>query len=113
MSSSIDEIIEVLDTIKLAPPVIVCAAIRSRVTGRIVCGARHYDSAMRQFMIRRRFWLFGRFTKRKEWRSSEQGFIDQFCKFYNRSEAADLVKKSGQPLCVSQLGATLYSEDLY
>lgn len=96
---------------------IVCAAIRSKTTGRILCGARHMDFVMRQFTVRRRFWLFGRRCLRAEWKSPEQGFIDQFGNFLTRSEAYFIAKLEGQVIGRSSsshdYGPTLFSEDLY
>lgn len=86
--------------------VVVCAAIR-RKDGKMVCGARHYDPAMRgQFL---------RGGKRpKKWISAEQGFIDQFGVFMNREEAYKVADAAGQiKYGMDHSKGTLYSEDLY
>ena len=86
--------------------VVVCAAIRNKA-GKIVCGARHYDAAMRgQFL---------RGGKRpKTWLSAEQGFIDQFCVFMTRQEAWVVAEAAGQIKYGRDYSiGTLYSEDLY
>ena len=86
--------------------VVVCAAIR-RKDGKIVCGARHFDAAMRgQFL---------RGGKRpKKWFSAEQGFIDQWCVFMDRQEAWKVAEAAGQIKYGRDYSkGTLYSEDLY
>jgi hypothetical protein len=88
-------------------PRIVCAAIRNR-EGKILCGPRHFDVTMRSAMEDNEGWV--------ERRSGviEQGFVDQFGHFYNRSDAWAVAEKEGQIIrdkekCVG----TLYSEHLY
>jgi hypothetical protein len=87
-------------------PWIVCAAMKS---GEItVCGARHFDGIMRGqvAIIKMSFDV-------KRW---EQGFIDQWGKFYNRKEAMQIVKDNGQPFSIERNGGKddeLYSEGLY
>src|ERR1035438_3581726 len=68
--------------------VVVCAANRSK-TGKIVCGARHWDSAMRGQVL-----VDGK--RPPEWMSAEQGFIDQFCVFMTRSKAYVVADAAGQ-----------------
>ena len=86
---------------------VVCAALRSRKTGRIVAGARHYDSVMRNVTS-----VNGK--REPEWVGAEQGFIDQFGKFLTREEAWTVASIAHQlrphP---SQIPGTLFSEDLY
>lgn len=86
-------------------PVIVCAANRNK-DGHIICGARHWDKIMvsqfKQDHIAGFLW--------------EQGFIDQFGKFYNRKDAMKVVKESCQPFNADRNGGNgedLYSEGLY
>lgn len=86
-------------------PWMVCAANRHKTTSAIICGARHWDKVMRM-------QLFGK-LKGSEW---EQGFIDQFGRFYNRKDAMEAVLASGQLFNAernSGNGEDLYSEGLY
>jgi hypothetical protein len=87
-------------------PIIVCAANKHNETGLIVCGARHYDNIMRQQM-----YQLGGFPY---WNNCEQGFIDQFGKFYNREEALKLAKENNQIRyrCGGD-DKELFSENLY
>ena len=83
---------------------VVCAAIRKE--GRIICGARHYDSIM-----------IGQISSSEGsgyWRSSEQGFIDQMGNFLTRTEAHDIAIKNGQirRRCGNDK-TELFSENLY
>lgn len=90
----------------LAPPVIVCAANKHPTNGRIICGARHYDAAMRSQMEAAEGFA--------SWRGCEQGFIDQFCQFYTREEAKILAEKNGQVKhSIGYKGESLFSEHLY
>jgi hypothetical protein len=88
---------------------VVSAAIRSKTTGRILCGARHMDAVMQQFMLTPK-----RKRRRREWGGVEQGFIDQFGNFLTRKEAWRLADKNGQ---IRDRSAAckdcLFSEDLY
>lgn len=87
--------------------VVVCAANRSKTTGKIVCGARHWDERMRE-------WAFEGNERKADWLSAEQGFIDQFGVWMNRQEAWTVAEAAGQikygPITAK---GTLYSEDLY
>lgn len=95
------------------PRVVVCAANRSTVTGKIIAGARHWDSVMRQQVE----WLKGEPGDRKmpdEWIGAEQGFIDQYGQWMTREEAwkvAEVAKQIKYPSGWDK--GTLYSEDLY
>ena len=100
------------------PRWVVCAAIRNK-QGKILAGARHYDSVMRPWFIRRLNWI-GRlilrknFIKAREWYSCEQGFIDQFGVFMDRQEAYQIALANGQVKYGPEHSkGTLYSEDLY
>lgn len=92
-------------------PWMVCAANRNRANGYIVCGARHYDSIMhKQISV---FYDMTSKSRSKDW---EQGFIDQFGRFYNRKEAMKAVLENGQPFSLKRNGGSgdeLYSEGLY
>jgi hypothetical protein len=93
---------------------VVCAANRSRKTGRIVCGARHWDNTMRQQAIPNFSTPEAMAGLPEEWRDCEQGFIDQKGVFLTREEAWGVAEAAGQikyPLGHSE--GTLYSECLY
>ncbi len=66
------------------PPYIVCAAMRQ--DGFVVTGARHFDVIMRATIL----------ALNKSTKGWEQGFIDQFGKFYTRKEAWKVADKNGQ-----------------
>lgn len=86
-------------------PWIVCAACRH--CSDIILGARHYDRLMHE--QKNSYYL----EPGERW---EQGFIDQFGRFYNRKDAMKAVKESGQPFNAernSGNGDELYSEGLY
>jgi hypothetical protein len=90
--------------------VVVCAANRSTKTGRIVCGARHWDNIMRQ-SVKSDMTVPG---LPDEWKSAEQGFIDQYGVWMTREEAWEVALAADQikyPLSHSE--GTLYSENLY
>ena len=90
---------------KELPKYIVCAAIRR--DGHIVCGARHFDGIMRSQLAQMGqnagvYW--------------EQGFIDNFGKFYTREEALKLALEMGQIRRTGggfDLSKELFSENLY
>lgn len=93
---------------ELAPQRVVCAANRNRVTGLIICGARHFDSIMHAQMLERPE------LERDDWRKSEQGFIDQFGNFLTREEAYKIAVLNNQR--IRRFGGdegVLYSENLY
>ena len=86
--------------------IIVCAA-NMNDKGVIICGARHWDSAMRaqaEFIPSN--------GPHEHWK---QGFINQFGEFRNRKDALAIVKSNGQPFNQDRNSATdeLYSEGLY
>jgi hypothetical protein len=86
----------------ITPQRIVCAANRNRKSGRIICGARHWDNIMRS-------------QKREDenWTGWDEGFIDQFGQFLNREEAWLSAQEQGQIRCEVSSPGTLYSENLY
>jgi hypothetical protein len=89
---------------ELSPPRIVCAANRHRKSGLIVCAPRHFDATMHAVLLQ----LDG------DWRTSEQGFVDQHGKFYTREEAWKIAEANGQLLRrFGGDGVDLYSENLY
>lgn len=87
--------------------VVVCAANRSKSTGSIICGARHWDNIMRD----QAKMVPGNLPK--EWVGSDQGFIDQFGVWMDRHEAWDVARIAGQVKGPGHTEGTLYSEDLY
>lgn len=87
------------------PVYIVCAANRSKNTGRIICGARHHDTIMREQIKAS--------EGRDEWVNSDQGFIDQYGRFWNREDAWKIAEKQGQIRRQVSTPGTLYSENLY
>lgn len=82
---------------------IVCAAIRNSF-GQIICGPRHFDQRMRDQIG----------ISRNDWKSSEQGFVDQFGAFLTREEAHAIAAKNGQirRRCGGDKNR-LFSENLY
>lgn len=60
---------------------VVCAAIRSRKSGKVICGARHYDPIMRsQLEV---YDAVAPINKAE----IDQGFIDNFGNFLTREDA--------------------------
>ena len=90
---------------ELSKPIIVAAANRSNVDGLLVVGARHFDQCMREQI---------KATGRKHTEFTEQGFIDQHCKFYTREEAHLIANANDQ--IIRRCGGDekrLFSENLY
>jgi len=87
-------------------PYIVCAANRAR--GIIFCGSRHFSNAMISQM--RSAGL-----SQKEMARAEQGFIDQYDRFWSREEALAIMKQTGQPIRYDDARSMteLFSENLY
>lgn len=89
---------------------IVCAANKTK-DGLIIAGARHWDDIMREVALRvypGDRSVFGTDT--------EQGFIDQWDRFYTREEAMKAIQVSGQPIDVEgnmHYTTQLFSEGLY
>lgn len=87
-------------------PRVVCAAIRHKITGAIICGARHFDKIMCKQIEGPKIGV---------WADADQGFIDQFGNFMTRQEAYVIAEKNGQFFgkdAPHEKGC-LYSEDLY
>jgi hypothetical protein len=82
---------------------VVCAAIR--VGDEVICGARHYDPVMVAQITARSDGL--------DWRTAEQGFIDQWGTFMDRDEAYKVAKWQGQIRHPDVPGRGLFSEHLY
>lgn len=68
------------------PRLVVCAAIRSRKTGMIICGARHGNCLNQSNRL-------GLGCSSKEW---ECGFVDQDNEFMSRKEAWAVADAAGQ-----------------
>ena len=91
-------------------PWMVCAACRwdgAVENTPMLLGPRHWDKAMHNQADQ------ADIVNRLEW---EQGFIDQWGRFYTREEAMKCVKASGQPFNNERNGGhetELFSEGLY
>jgi len=87
--------------------IIVCAAIR--FGSLVLCGARHWDSAMISQVEEIGFRVV------RDLGDEEQGFINQFSEFLTREEAMQVVKESGQPFNIERNrgDSCLFSEGLY
>lgn len=89
-------------------PRIVCAANKLK-NGKLVLGARHGDALMRSVVPGAAFFTL----------TAEQGFVDQFGKFYSRKDAWNIAVKEHQIIrfCGNQSDFSknqeLYSENLY
>ena len=85
---------------------IVCAALRRKDTGDILCGPRHFDEIMRSQI---------RNIDKAEWVEAEQGFVDNKGVFLSRREAYPIAQEAKQffgPMNSIQSNV-LYSEHLY
>ena len=67
---------------------IVCAALRDRESGLVVCGPRHYDEIMTRLMSAS--------IETARWDDPEMGFVDADGEFYSRAEAWEIAKEHGQ-----------------
>ena len=90
---------------ELSKPIIVAAANRSKVDGILIVGARHFDHCMRGQI---------KAMGRKHTEFTEQGFIDQHCRFYSREDAFRIASENGQIIrrCDGDENR-LFSENLY
>ncbi len=100
-------------------PWVVCAANRNKFTGVIVCGARHFDKLMQGQVEAMAPW-YAKFNRklmlrhwRNGWSQSDQGFVDQFGRFYERGEALQLALQNKQCFRNPKAASELFSEDLY
>ena len=94
-----------MSDIPLYTPWIVCAANKHPTTGRIVCGARHYDTLMRAQIYAA--------EGSDVWKGCEQGFIDQRGRFWTREEAWGIAETNKQIRKRVGVEGTLFSENLY
>lgn len=69
-------------------PRIVCAAMLME-NGDIVAGIRHFSPEMRAIMLKA-------YGEKYHLKVKEQGFVDQFGKFYDRKEAWIIADTNGQ-----------------
>jgi len=88
---------------------VVCAAIRLPGTSRVVCGARHYDTVMREQI---RSLIDAGDAAGQAWYACEQGFIDQAGRWMERGEAMQIARVAGQ-IVGSPTSDELHSEDIY
>ena len=93
------------------PRTVVCAANRYADKPEVIlCGARHWDSVMRNMAE-----ALGGIDVVLSWGKEEQGFIDQFGVFMSREEAAYVVKANGQVIREPEEldRGYLFSENIY
>jgi len=93
-------------------PIIVCAANKLS-DGRLLIGARHWDDHMQKQMYDKTHNDLD--IELNLIQCEQQGFVDQFGKFYNRKDAWILAEKNGQIRFTGPgySGPDLYSENLY
>ncbi len=88
---------------------IVCAAMRCRKTGKVICSVRHWDKFCNMAFNSKEEAIF-------EF-DDEQGFVDNRWQFLTRQEAWKVAEAAGQIIrrCGGDEahGGTLYSENLY
>ena len=87
------------------PHRIVCAALRSRITGTVVPGPRHFDATMCALIQK---------LPPDNWLIAEHGFLDTHGQFLTRQEAWAVAEANGQ--IVHRCGGDakeLFSENLY
>lgn len=93
---------------------IVCAAIKRG--DHIITGPRHFDDIMRM-QVKMYGMANGDSPDNPQlWADWDQGFVDQFCRYYSREDALAMTKKHRQPVDFeNQSGVTgcLFSEGLY
>lgn len=88
-------------------PRIVCSAIRAK-DGDVLLGIRHYSHDMVvQIQNRKDGDKFHHLS------GTNQGFVDQFGKYYTRQEAWIIAKDNNQIARDIDVIGTLYSEHLY
>ena len=74
----------------------------------VIPGPRHFDDTMHE--------IISRLNLESAAADMEQGFIDQWGRFYSREDAMKMVKASGQPFNLERNGSQdteLFSEGLY
>lgn len=95
-----------------AVPWIVCAACKDG--DFIAAGPRHFDETMHR-QITAFLASQGVEPSAEAYGKFEQGFIDQYGRFYSREDAMEAVKKNGQPFDIERNSGeiSLFSEGLY
>ena len=87
---------------------IICAAMRCRKTGKVICSVRHWDEFCRM--------AFDTKDQAIDF-DDEQGFVDNRYTFLTREEAWQVALEAGQIIRRvggdTMNGGTLYSENLY
>jgi hypothetical protein len=94
-------------------PWIVCAACKHG--DFIACGPRHFDETMRP-QVEAYIKANDLPNDAGTWGDFDQGFVDQYGRYYSREEAALTVFKNGQPFDLERNGGQrvfLFSEGLY
>jgi hypothetical protein len=81
---------------------IVCAANKNKISGRIICGPRHWDNIMRSQKL-----------ESEDFAGWDQGFVNQFGEFLTREEAWIIADTNKQIVKNVGCDGTLYSENLY
>ena len=101
-----------MENTEVIPQIIISAANRHDEV--VIAGARHFDPVMNaQYSLLKKLAGKEHLDTFLSW-PAEQGFIDQFGKFYTRGEAKALVIANKQPLKRPiDSYDTLYSENLY
>lgn len=91
-------------------PIIVCAAIRKGDI--IIPGPRHFDGTM--IALIKQFNETNQTNEISFW-DAEQGFIDQFGRFYDRKDALEVARRASQVINYSRNISQdeLFSEGLY
>jgi len=90
-------------------PIIVCAA-NKMPDGDLILGARHWDTQMRATVK-----AIYRDPDNIKYGAAEQGFIDQFNRFYTREDAMQVARQNDQIRFPDDMlsETALHSEDLY
>ncbi len=95
----------------MKPPKIICAALRSRESGILLLGPRHFDATMANTID---LLDTSGAVPSSVWKTAEQGFIDQYGVFYDRTQALKVALEGYLISPENAIGKTeLYSEDLY
>jgi len=84
---------------------VVCSAIKSD-KGTLILGLRHFDPFMRQQI---------KLSPEQNWKTAEQGFVDNKGQFLTREQAFVLAEQNGQIVrdCGTFHLKQLFSENLY
>lgn len=73
---------------RVAETILVCAAIRHRVSGRIIASVEYFDTIMQS--------QIDRTEGRDCWKNHEKGFLDQHGTFVTAVDAVKTIKKTQQ-----------------